>query len=394
MCSDVPPNMKNNLLQKIASFALLLALILVTSPLGFCAAAVDEETEMGKTASVEVAKQYKFVEDKDMLLRLERVGNAIAAIAASKEIPATYGKPTLAKFTYSFKVIDDPEVNAFALPAGYIYVNKGLLDFIQSDDELAGVLSHEISHVAHHHLMQLIKAQQKQNTMLALAMLVGVTAGTKGESLGGLWQALTLIRIAQMSAYSQDAEYDADRTAVAYLTQTKYNPVGVLTSMERLAKEELRKPQVNYGIFNTHPASGARAKEIIAEMDKRGIPINRRMVTSYVSVQVKPVPDTEASSVCIGDIEIARIADFNGQKSAILAERIAAELRAKLIAGAQMRDVRTDATGQSVVILGDTVFSPTPADAALAGKSIQALATDAANAVKRSLLKERLEQNY
>ncbi len=386
--------MMNNLPQRIASFAVLFALLMLASPLRLCAAETDEEVEMGKAASVEVAKQYKFVEDKDQLLRLEKVGNAIAAIAATKEIPATYGKSTLSKFTYSFKIIDDPEVNAFALPAGYIYVNKGLLDFIQSDDELAGVLSHEISHVAHHHLMQLIKAQQKQNTMLALAMLVGVSAGTKGEGLGGLWQALTLIRIAQMSAYSQDAEYDADRTAVAYLSQTKYNPVGVLTSMERLAKEELRKPQVNYGIFNTHPASTARAKEIIAEMDKRGIPINRRMVTSYVSVHVKPVPDTEASTVCIGDIEIARVADFDGQKSAILAERIASELRAKLIAGAQIRDVHTDATGQSMVIMGDKVFSPTPADATLAGKSIQALATDAANAVKRALLKERLEQNY
>ena len=161
----------------------------------------EEEIQMGKTSALEVAKEYKFIDDPALVKRLETVGNPIAKVAREKEVPATYGKSTVAKFDYTFKIIDDKEVNAFALPGGYVYVNKGLVDYVHSDDELAGVIAHEIAHAAHHHIMQLIKAQQKENTALALAVLVGVAVGAKGESLENIAYALTLIRIARMSAY-------------------------------------------------------------------------------------------------------------------------------------------------------------------------------------------------
>lgn len=354
--------------------------------------AADDEVTMGKTAAAEVAKQSKFIQDAALTKRLETIGNAIAKVAREKEVPASYGKSTVAKFDYTFKIVDDKEINAFALPAGYVYVNKGLMDYVQSDDELAGVLAHEISHCAHHHLMQLLKSQEKENAMLALALLVGVTVG-KGDNLGNLWQALTLIRIAKMSAYSQEAEFDADKTAVALLAETKYNPVGVLTSMERLARDEIRKPQIDYGLFNDHPSSNARAKVIIGEIEKRGLPINRRMVTSYVSVQVKAGPDA-SSIVSIGDTEIVRLADSDGVKANVRAEGMSSRLTAALVAGARMHDVKVDSSGQAVTIMGDIIIAPTTADATLAGKTVSQVTTATANAIRKSLLSEMLNEQY
>lgn len=375
--------------------ALLIACLLSLFSLqAFAASETDEEIEMGKTSAAEVTKQSKFIQDPALVKRVETIGNVIAKLAKEKEIPATYGKSKIAKFEYTFKIVDDPEVNAFALPAGYIYVNKGLLDYVQSDDELAGVLAHEVSHVAHHHLMQLIKAQQKENTALALAVLMGVAAGAKGDSLQSIAYALTLIRIAKMSGYSQNAEYDADRTAVCYLAETKYNPVGVLTSMERLARDEARKPQRDYGMFMDHPSSNARAKVIISEIEKRGLPINRRLVTTYVRVQVKPVPDSTASSVCIGDTEIIRLAEEGAEKSSVRAERVASKLTDAMIAGAQMNEVKVNTSGQCVTIKGNTIVAPSAADAALAGKTIPELIASTANAIRKALLSERLNEQY
>ena len=354
----------------------------------------EEEIQMGKTSALEVAKEYKFIDDPALVKRLETVGNPIAKIAREKEVPATYGKSTVAKFDYTFKIIDDKEVNAFALPGGYVYVNKALLEYVHSDDELAGVIAHEIAHAAHHHIMQLIKAQQKENTALALAVLVGVAVGAKGESLENIAYALTLIRIARMSAYGQDAEFDADRTAVAYMAATKYNPVGMLTFMERFATDEARKPQRDYGLFQTHPESNKRAQVIIGEIEKRGLPINRRLVTTYTAVQVKPVPDSQASSVWIGDTEIIRLADSGSEKASIRANRIAARLTSALLAGASLRDVKVGVGDQNVIIMGDSVVEPTAEDAALVSSTVPQVTRSSADAIRRALLNEILQRTY
>ena len=375
---------------------ILLAACLLAYPIcpAYAADDFEEEIKMGKEAAEQVAKESKFIDDPKLVERIEAIGKAIAKVAKEKEVRATYGKSTTADFDYSFKILDDKYVNAFALPGGFVYVNKGLMDYVQSDDELAGVIAHEITHVSHHHAVQLLKAQQKQMTMLQLAVLVGAVAGAKTGDLGGLIQVMNLIRIAKLSSYGQDAESDADRTAVAYLAETKHNPVGMLTFMERLARDEIRKPQVDFGIFATHPPAHQRAREIIDEIEKRGIPINRRLVTTYTRVYIKQIPDSPASAVWIADTEIIRLADSGGETSAIRAERIAGKLSRLLLAGARLHDVKIGGGNQYVVMMGEVLVAPTQEDAALAGKSVAEVVTSAANAIKRSLLKEVLEQQY
>src|SRR5207247_1497435 len=113
--------------------------------------------------------------------RLNKIGQEIAAVANVEKVPALWGNAEVKKFSYTFKIVDDKDVNAYSLPGGFVYVNKGLLDYIHSDDELAGVLGHEIAHAAHHHMMKLLKEQSKMQPFLPLAILAMVLAGGKGS---------------------------------------------------------------------------------------------------------------------------------------------------------------------------------------------------------------------
>lgn len=350
-----------------------------------------DEVKIGRQAADQVAKESKFITDPALMARVETIGKALTKIAIEKEVPAQYGKSTVAKFNYTFKIVDDKDVNAFSLPGGFVYVNKGLIDYAQSDDELAGVIAHEIGHVAHHHGMQLMKTQNKEMLALVLATAGAALLGAKGDDLSSLAYFGNLISIAKMSHYGRNAEFDADRTAVQYLAGTSYNPVGMLTFMERMARDESRKPEINYGIFRDHPESYLRAQEITQEIEKLGLPVNRRLVTSYMKVDVKQVTGSSAYSIMIAKTEIVRLADTKAEKASVRAKRVAGILSSLLFAGAELHDVKIGNGGQSVVLMDQTLLAPTPEDAALAGMTIGNVVTSSANALKKSFLYERMQ---
>jgi len=373
-------------------FAAWLLLVFLVTPVA--ADGFKEEIEMGKEGAAEVAKQYKFVTDPETTKPVETMGAAIAKIAREHEVPASYGSSKLAPFDYSFKIIDDKDVNAFSLPGGHIYVNKGLLDYVQSDDELAGVLAHEIVHASHHHIMQLVKEQNKQLLTMAIAVLAGAALG--GQDVLQLAYGANLVTIAKMSAYGQKAERDADRTSIQYMISAKYNPVGILTFMERLARDERRRPQVDWGIFRTHPPSHARAREIAREIERRGIEVNRRLVTTYLEVTVKEedVEDNSAAEVWVGETQIIRLADSGGDKAKTRAERVAKKLEDALLAGAHLRDVRIAGDGQYVTVRNDVIIAPTQEDADLADSTVPEVTAKAAKALRKTLWKELVDQSY
>ena len=121
----------------------------------------DAEVRLGRDNADEHDKQSKLITDPAQLDRVRRIGNEIAAIANKEVIPAYWGHAQMKQFQYVFKIVDDKDVNAYCMPGGFVYVCKGLLDKVRSDDELAGVLAHEISHAAHHHILKLLKEQSK-----------------------------------------------------------------------------------------------------------------------------------------------------------------------------------------------------------------------------------------
>ena len=353
----------------------------------------EEEIKIGADAAVEVAKESKLIDDPAMNARVQAIGAAIASVANTKQIKAAYGNSDVYQFNYVMKIVDDKEINAFSLPGGFVYVNKGLLDYVQSDDELAGVIAHEIAHAAHHHAMALMKTQDKQAMATAIGVLLAAGLGAKSNDLGNLAQAAQLIGVAKLSAYGQKAEFDADRTAVDYMAGTSYNPAGMLTFMERLARDEIRKPQITYGIFATHPPANLRATQIIDEMKKLSLPINRRLVTTYMKVQMKQIPDSSAYSISIMGAEIVKIADTPTIKASLRAQQVADDLSQTLISGARMNNVRIGNNGSAVMVMGKPIICPTDEDAALAGTSIEQITKSAADAIKKAMLNELLEQS-
>ena len=171
----------------------------------------DPEVRIAREAHEEMLKSgLKLVTDPELLGRVETIGRKLAAIANRLPIPATYGAENRTAFEYRFHVVDDPDVNAFALPAGFIYVNKGLLKYVQSDDELAGVLGHEVMHAAHHHVLRLQKEQEKMNTQLALGAIAAILARVPAADTGNLVTGLQLVALQKVNGYSQQAEKDAD----------------------------------------------------------------------------------------------------------------------------------------------------------------------------------------
>ncbi|MFM7321472.1 MAG: M48 family metalloprotease [Armatimonadota bacterium] len=276
----------------------------------------DPEVRIAREAHEEMLKSgLKLVTDADLLGRVERIGNKLAAIANKQPIPATYGAENRTAFEYKFHVVDDPDVNAFALPAGFIYVNKGLLKYVQSDDELAGVLGHEIMHAAHHHVLRLQKEQEKMNTQLALGAIAAILARVPAADTGNLVTGLQLVALQKVNGYSQQAERDADLAGLELARQSGYNIVGALTFMERLARDQRTRPDVDLGIFRTHPPEKQRVATLLGKIKELGVPVERRRTTQMLKVAVAPAKDVPATEVLVDGKLILRTRDANRARS-------------------------------------------------------------------------------
>jgi hypothetical protein len=235
-----------------------------------------------------------------MQARVERIGKELAAIANSHQLIATWGDKRFSPFTYHFKVIQGTDVNAFSLPGGYVYVYEGLVKYCESDDELASVLGHEICHAAFRHVATLTKkSSQLQLLTLPLVLLGILTSGGIGSALiplGGL------LNQAVGSGWSVDAEKAADYGGFQIVHLSKYNPVGMLTFMERLARDEHMGPAIEWGIYRDHPPSFERAEAITKDLTALNIPIKRSEVATSYRAEVRPSADGLAVIV------------FNGQR--------------------------------------------------------------------------------
>lgn len=349
------------------------------------------EIKMGNEAAAETEKFVKILHDPALQLRVDTIGKAIAAVATTTEVKASYGKSRLSKFDYVFKITDDKDVNAFALPAGHVYVNKGLLDFVQSDHELAGVLAHEIAHDAHHHMIALIREQSKLNNKMALVLLAALIGKMPGRDLGNVMMGAQLLQIAKLSGYGQQAEEDADRTAVDYLAKTEYNPVGILTFMERLSN---KTPYEGPNFAMTHPVSGDRCATIISRLNDLKIPVKRRAVSNVLKavVKTKTTDGKEIVDIAIEDKVVMSVADGDGgQPAKARAQQIADKINDVLDSGVQLRDVRT-IDGGSVVLSRDVpVFKVSDGDAVLVGSTAPQVAKGAANAIKSTIWKQMMD---
>jgi predicted Zn-dependent protease len=239
---------------------------------------IQFDIDWGKKLADETDKQYKASDNQAMIARVQRIGAEMVAIARTTHTIALWGDTRYNFFPYTFKVLKDDEINAFSLPGGHIYIFEGLLRYVESDDELAAVIGHEMSHAAFRHLRYLVHEQSKIDVLTIPLIILSILKG--GESAGGGAEMGELVNTALANGWSNKAELAADYGGFQLLVKSKYNPTGMLTLNERFMRDERNSPVAMQGIFQTHPPSRERAMAILGYMKVRHIPVQRSLVTT------------------------------------------------------------------------------------------------------------------
>ncbi len=224
-----------------------------------------QEIQIGRQAAAEVERQVPLVQDRSVQAYVDRLGRRLAANSGRTGVP------------YRFRVINDKQANAFALPGGFIYVNRGIVQLARNESELAGVLAHEIAHVAaRHSVEQLQKAQRLGLGLGLLEMILGRSRNT-AENVGSL--AANMVAQGVFLKYSRDAEREADRRAVAILRRSGISPNGMVTLFHRM--ESMKGNRAVAGFFSSHPSLNERQRNISGLLNGR----DSRMPADSVAFQ-------------------------------------------------------------------------------------------------------------
>src|SRR5579883_3204641 len=251
----------------------------------------QQEEKIGEDESSKIDKTVKFDTDPADVQRVTSIGAKIAAVADSVEVPAGFGNSTVYKFHYSYKIIDDKTINAFSIPGGHIYIYSGMLHLLKTDDELAGVLAHETAHAAHHHVVTLTREANKLNNVYVIGVLAAILA--HDSNIGGDALVGQLAAEAQLNNhFSVEAEKDADHTGMIYMQKAGFNPIGMLSMLQRLEEQENLSPNIDLGYLRDHPLTPERVAAARAELKALGVPINTksfRIASGAITASVRPL---------------------------------------------------------------------------------------------------------
>ena len=357
------------------SFIRFSTLLLLAAPLcaSFCAplhaksisadepppGATDKEIEMGKKAAeaLENDKKVKFLDDKDaankaLIEKLNKMAEALGKASARPDIK------------YSVKVIDDKDINAFTLPNGQIYFYKGLIDFANNDDEIAGVMAHEIGHNARLHALRGEAKSRKLSWVGLAAMLAALASGRDGAGVAQMSQYL-LVGI--MNGYGESYEKEADGAAVNEMKKTPYNPAALVTFMNRLGFEEKAHPEVALGIFRTHPPSEERAEAIKTQMTKENIEFNPRDVKG--GREAKAIDKNNYFAIERAGVTLFELAFTDANKKAVRAraDAVSDAVNNLMRDNVKIHEIHTETIGGEARITsrGQEIVVCTAADAAL-----------------------------
>lgn len=341
-------------------------------------AELDREAKQGEEYSKQVEKELKLSTDEKAIARVQRIGNEFAAIANNNLVKVTWGDKKLNPFKYTFKVVQGDDVNAFSLPGGYIYFYEGLLKFAESDDELAGVMAHEVAHASFRHVATMERNRGKLQLLTLPLILISIFGGGS-ETTGGLGSLGQLITMAKGSGWSIDAERAADYGAVQYMMKSPYSPVGMLTFMERLAKTQRHYDVASLGIFQTHPPSRERAVTLIKHLEDLEIPIRRSQVSAAYRVDIEAEKGLTRLS-----FEDKPLTAFAGDDARARAQAAASRLNEFFDSVPDLFEVAARADG-SVVGRGRLLFKISAEDALASNTTVAAASKEAVDAIKRSL---------
>jgi predicted Zn-dependent protease len=220
-----------------ARWALPPALATVTA----CAISQQQEVQLGDEYAAQIAEQLPLVRDPAVVQYITALGTSLAQVTDTRGL------------TWQFTVVDSREVNAFAVPGGWIYVNRGLIERAENLSQLAGVLGHEIGHVTRRHSVQQMQQAQGANAGLAVVCtLTNVCEGGAGQA------AINVGGSALFAKFSRSDEQEADEESVRTVVQAGIHPDGIPGMFRLLIQERERNPNALEAFFATHPMAEDR----------------------------------------------------------------------------------------------------------------------------------------
>jgi len=211
---------------------------------------LEKEMALGRQLAQEVKRQAKMLDDPIVNEFVNRVGQNLV-------------RNSDAKVPFTFQVIDGPEVNAFALPGGYVFVYAGLLKMADEEDEFAAVLAHEIAHVAARHMT-------RQATRQQIARIGSIPLGIALPGWGGVaaWQGAGLGIPMTFLSFDRRDEAEADYLGVQYMYAAGYDPNGAVSMFEKMEALERKDPGAVSRLFSTHPMDAERIGKTQQEINR------------------------------------------------------------------------------------------------------------------------------
>jgi predicted Zn-dependent protease len=231
----------------------LTACLLIALSVSSCEVSEDQEVAIGQQTAQEISAQIPVVEDPYITSYLNELGDTIASHTSRRDLD------------WHFFLVNSHQVNAFALPGGFIYVNRGVIESADRFDELAGVLGHEIGHVIQRHSVKQMQNQQKVGAVASIACtLTNLCDSQLGQA------AINIGGSAIVARYSRADELQADSEAVENVLRVNIDPEGIPALFEVLMQQRRTEPSIVEGWFSTHPLEQDRVERARQIIDERG----------------------------------------------------------------------------------------------------------------------------
>ncbi len=228
----------------IAGFTLLLTIV-------GCGVSTQQEVELGTQYAQQINAQLPIVDDPEINRYINILGDSIALLSDDRALD------------WHFFIVNSKEVNAFAVPGGFIYVNRGLIERSDNLAQLAGVLGHEIAHVTERHSIEQMEKSQKANIGVTLACVL-----LKACNDPATGQLINVVGTAVFAGFSRKAESEADQKAVTYVSRANINPIGIPQMFSQLLEERRSRPAGVEAWFATHPLEEDRISETTSLIQK------------------------------------------------------------------------------------------------------------------------------
>jgi predicted Zn-dependent protease len=243
---------------RTAASATLLAAATAGGAAGCASVSQEQEVQMGAQYAQQINQQLPIVRDPEVNRYINVLGDSIARVTSRSDLE------------WRFFIVDSPEVNAFAVPGGFIYMNRGLIERAQNMSEVAGVLGHEIGHVTRRHSIKQMEQQQKAG--IGVNLLCILTPSVCQSQVAGA--AINLGAGAVFARFSREDEAEADAEGVRYVTRAGIDPRGIPSMFRILMNEREQRPGGVAAWFATHP------------LEERRIDATQRQIAQTVSPAV------------------------------------------------------------------------------------------------------------